>query len=281
MDGLLLNTEDIYSLCANNVLARYSRPPLPWSIKAQLMGVSGSSSGDIFYAWAQLPIPREQWAKEQFEEQQRHFPDSQPLPGAAKLLDDLKVAKTVGRGQAVQVALATSSQTENFRLKTGRPEIAKMFEVFAPERRILGEDPRLGKGRGKPRPDIYLLALQVINSSLQEGEPKITPEECLVFEDSVPGVESGRRAGMRVVWVPHPELAKEYRGREEEVLAGRTGLVEGVGEEEQLGNAGDGWAVQVESLEGFDLGRYGIEIPGGLSGPPESAKEGQVRSVDT
>jgi hypothetical protein len=40
-------------------------------------------------------------------------------------------------------------------------------------------------------------------------------------------VEAGRRAGMRVVWVPHPELAAEYRGREKEVLAGRIGLVEG------------------------------------------------------
>jgi len=32
MDGLLINTEDIYKQCADNVLTRYGRPPLPWPI---------------------------------------------------------------------------------------------------------------------------------------------------------------------------------------------------------------------------------------------------------
>lgn len=94
------------------------------------------------------------------------------------------------------------------------------------------------------------------------------PEECLVFEDSVPGVEAGRRAGMRVVWCPHPELLGEYRGREGEVLAGRTGLREGDGEEGREGQrvAGapgdidDGWAELLESLEEFPYERYGIKV---------------------
>ncbi|KAH8878773.1 hypothetical protein GQ53DRAFT_673521, partial [Thozetella sp. PMI_491] len=90
-------------------------------------------------------------------------------------------------------------------------------------RRVLGDDPCVQDGRGKPAPDIYLFALETINSSPPDGVPKIEPKVCLVFEDSVPGVESGRRAGMRAVWVPHPGLAEEYNGKESEVLAGRTG----------------------------------------------------------
>ena len=38
MDGLLINTEDIYTLCTNMVLREYGRPNIPWSIKAQLQG---------------------------------------------------------------------------------------------------------------------------------------------------------------------------------------------------------------------------------------------------
>jgi hypothetical protein len=85
----------------------------------------------------------------------------------------------------------------------------------------------------------------------------IGPEECLVFEDSVPGAASGRRAGMRLVWCPHPGLLEEYRGREKQVLAGRTGeFVEvdripgGVGE---VGELDDGWAEMVTTLEDFGL----------------------------
>lgn len=90
------------------------------------------------------------------------------------------------------------------------------------------------------------------------------PEECLVFEDSVPGVEAGRRAGMRVVWCPHPELLKEYKGREAEVLAGVANARkddDGEGEEDagRMGVIGDGWATRVTTLEAFDYGRYGIQ----------------------
>jgi beta-phosphoglucomutase-like phosphatase (HAD superfamily) len=44
--------------------------------------------------------------------------------------------------------------------------------------------------RPKPFPDIYLRAAELLGAS---------PEDCLVFEDSYAGVESGLAAGMRVV----------------------------------------------------------------------------------
>lgn len=117
------------------------------------------------------------------------------------------------------------------------------------------------------------MALETINAAIRaEGiEKEITPEECLVFEDSVPGVEAGRRAGMRVIWCPHPELLKEYKGREKEVLAGVTGVqrdkvVVGVMEEAEAegrvrgrpGRVDDGWGELLRSLEGFPYEKYGI-----------------------
>ena len=122
---------------------------------------------------------------------------------------------------------------------------------------MLRDDTRVKHGRGKPAPDIYLIALKTITSGLKGLE--IKPEECLVFEDSVPGVEAGRRAGMRVVWVPHPELAVEYKGKEKEVLAGRIGLIE-IGDKEQLGEVDDGWAEYLPSLEGFPYEKFGTDL---------------------
>ena len=140
-------------------------------------------------------------------------------------------------------------------------------------RRVLGDDPRIPKGKGKPAPDIYLLALETINAELRaKGAEEIMPEECLVFEDSVPGVEAGRRAGMRVVWCPHPELLKEYRGREREVLAGvangtdeevNEAMMEAGARGRMIGRPGrmdDGWAEMVLTLEGFPYARFGVEL---------------------
>jgi pseudouridine-5'-monophosphatase len=89
-------------------------------------------------------------------------------------------------------------------MKTGNLE--ELFSYLDERRRALGDDVRIPKGRGKPMPYIYSLALQTINWSLAEGEREIRLEERPVFEDSVPGVEAGRRTGVRVVWVPHSEL---------------------------------------------------------------------------
>jgi pseudouridine-5'-monophosphatase len=64
---------------------------------------------------------------------------------------------------------------------------------------------------------------------------------------------------MRTVWVPHPALLEEYKGREPEVLAGRIGMVP-IGNEEQLGEMDDGWAEQLPSLEDFPYEKYGIVL---------------------
>ncbi|KAH7032910.1 HAD-like domain-containing protein [Microdochium trichocladiopsis] len=260
MDGLLLNTEDLYTLCSSTVLLRHGRPPLPWSLKAKMMGVPGSSNGDLFHAWAQLPISREQFAAEQREQQEQHFPECRPLPGVEKLLATLRTAKSGTDGRyPMQMALATSSETYNFNLKTSNPTTRAVLDLIELRHRVLGDDPRVPKGRGKPSPDIYLVALQAINDTLPSDVPQITPAECLVFEDSVIGVEAGRRAGMQVVWVPHAEIAAQYHGQESEVLAGRIGLVP-IGDEEQLGQPGDGWAQQLPSLENFPYARYGMFV---------------------
>lgn len=256
MDGLLLNSEDKYSLCTNTILQKYNRPPMPWSVKAQLQGRPGPAAGEIFQKWAKLPISHEQFMIEQTELQRQLFPDCVPLPGVELLLTSLTNAKTM-KGDKVHIALATSSHAVNFKLKTGHLE--KLFSAFEPHRRVLGDDPRIPKGRGKPAPDIYLLALQTINSSLKEGEKEVLPEECLVFEDSVLGIESGRRAGMRCVWVPHPELHIEYKGREKAVLAGKTGEG-GDTDLHQLGEEDDGWADHLSSLENFPYEKYGITV---------------------
>lgn len=266
MDGLLIDSEDLYSLCTNRILAKYGRPDLPWSIKAQLQGRPGPQAGEIFHKWAQLPITPEQYIAENSAVQRELFPSTKPLPGVLDLLAGLKK-------RGVHCALATSSNSTNFEIKS--KHLPHLFDYFDEEHKILGDDPRIPHGRGKPAPDIYLLALAVLNKTLKaRGEPEIQPEECLVFEDSVPGVEAGRRAGMQVVWCPHSGLLEEYKGREADVLAGLTGehkedeeeelrhtevqVVQGKRRVGMPGEVDDGWAELLPTLEEFPYHRFGI-----------------------
>lgn len=133
----------------------------------------------------------------------------------------------------------------------------------------------MSEARKKPMPDVFLLALGKINASLGAGQGELRPEECLVFEDSVAGVEAGRRAGMRVCWVPHEGLREVWRGREGVVLEGRSGESYGLQdrgrgldgetsdehmEEESHWWCEDRWAEMLMSLEQFDYQHYGITL---------------------
>ena len=51
----------------------------------------------------------------------------------------------------------------------------------------------LAQGRGKPAPDMFLLAAEKMG---------VPPKRCLVFEDAVPGIQGALAAGMQVVHVP-------------------------------------------------------------------------------
>ncbi|KAK2600214.1 hypothetical protein QQS21_005010 [Conoideocrella luteorostrata] len=260
MDGLLINSEDIITHSTNQLLEKYGRPVFTRSIRARLMGVPDSTSSDVFHDWAKLSTSREQFARELAEQFQLQFPNCRPLPGAEKLVTNLSHACNVSSGNRVELALASSTKSHTYDIKTSAPETKQLLGLFQPEKRVLGDDPRVPQGRGKPAPDIYLVALQLLNSMVGYGEKPIMPNECLVFEDSVAGVEAGRRAGMRVVWVPHPDLAVEYQDRQKSVLAGRTGMFE-VGDDWQLGDIDDGWAESIPSLEHFNYEKYGLSVP--------------------
>lgn len=83
----------------------------------------------------------------------------------------------------IHTAIATTAPAKNreFALKALRLE--GKFDV------ILGDE---HVKQGKPDPEIYLSAAR---------ELSLKPEECIVFEDSPPGVASGKNAGMLVVGV--------------------------------------------------------------------------------
>jgi HAD superfamily hydrolase (TIGR01509 family) len=56
--------------------------------------------------------------------------------------------------------------------------------------------------RGKPEPDIFLRAAELL---------KFAPQACCVIEDSKPGVAAGLAAGMRVIAITNTHPAEELR----------------------------------------------------------------------
>ena len=61
--------------------------------------------------------------------------------------------------------------------------------------------------RGKPDPQPFLHALDALNR--QQRDQAITPESCLVIEDSFPGIRGAKAAGMKVLAVANTHTIQD------------------------------------------------------------------------
>ncbi|XP_065575343.1 pseudouridine-5'-phosphatase-like isoform X1 [Artemia franciscana] len=193
MDGLLINTEVIYTRTIETILERYIGPTeLSWEVKKKQMGKIAPDLAELIIEEYNLPLkPREYTAQARII-QENLFPHCEMMPGAERLIRHLKANN-------IPIALATSSAAETFRMKsTYHRDFFKLFDHH-----IYGSsDPELK--RGKPHPDIFLTC-----ASRFPDPP--APEKCLVFEDAPNGVKAALSAGMQVVMVPDPRMDEESR----------------------------------------------------------------------
>ncbi|KAG8929818.1 hypothetical protein FRC02_005021 [Tulasnella sp. 418] len=203
MDGLMIDSERVYSEVTNSILGRYGKE-MTWDIKAGCMGKPERASCEyLFSFFPDIPIGIDDFIKERREKQDLFWPTVEPLPGILKLVRHL-------HAHQIPMAVATGSLHRNFLLKTSHLQEG-FFGLFG-QNYVCGDDKRLTAG--KPAPDIFLVAAKIIGRNVGDGDiTNITDESIilergrgLVFEDATSGVQAAKRAGMNVVWVPDHRL---------------------------------------------------------------------------
>ncbi|HEX8173678.1 MAG TPA: HAD family phosphatase [Pyrinomonadaceae bacterium] len=71
----------------------------------------------------------------------------------------------------------------------------------------------------KPDPACYLLGLERLNEKRRgSNEAPVSANECLVIEDSPPGIQSGRAAGMRTLGVTNTVTEEQLRAASADVV---------------------------------------------------------------
>lgn len=124
--------------------------------------------------------------------QDERWPTTILLPGVEKLVRHLKANN-------IPMAIATGSRRRNLEKKTAH--LQDLFGLF--EGKIVCSDDAHYKMKGKPAPDIFIIAArELLSRNVGPVEGAITEdqgqERCqgLVFEDGLPGVQAGKKAGM-------------------------------------------------------------------------------------
>jgi HAD superfamily hydrolase (TIGR01509 family) len=62
---------------------------------------------------------------------------------------------------------------------------------------------------GKPHPDPFLHALAGLNRTISGRHGSLAAEDCLVIEDSIPGIQAARAAGMKVLAVANTHTIQD------------------------------------------------------------------------
>ncbi len=186
VDGLLLDTEGLYTECFVEIFAAHGLV-FDAAFKARIMGRREHEVAAYCVEHAPLPMTAEAFHQTATRALLERLPACRPMRGALEL-----VARLAAR--RVPLAVATSSASDMFALKRAAPAAQGLFDHFAAV--VTGDDAAVKKG--KPSPDIFLEAAR----RLGVGAEGSSHASCLVFEDSPNGVYGAVAAGMHVIWVP-------------------------------------------------------------------------------
>lgn len=175
-DGVLVDSEPIANESFSRALRAHGLDWSPEETTRRLMGLSLKSCFEICEAELGRKLPDDFLPKMQ-EVTYRNFREAplQPIAGVKAAVQALQQA-------GLATCVASSGAPEKMRFTLGLTGLWDLFEgrIFS-----AAEVPR-----GKPFPDLFLHAAKGMNAK---------PPECIVIEDSVPGIQAARAAGMRVL----------------------------------------------------------------------------------
>lgn len=178
LDGLLVNTEDLYEQAGEIVLRRRGKT-YDAELREQMMGRPVVDAIQLMINCHSLPDTLEDLMCECKEVLDALMATSlAPMPGVDNLLDELSAANT-------PIAVATSATPDYAEHVLTKLNLKDRFRFILTSADIT---------RGKPAPDIYLLAAERLG---------IPPKQMMVLEDSGNGCRAAVAAGAYTVAVPN------------------------------------------------------------------------------
>lgn len=177
MDGLLLDTEELWQRAETELFARRG-VDFTWDDKMRVIGTSFAFTADYFAD--RLGVPRDEGpglVQEMVTLMHAHLREQvDGRPGAVELVERLRGHTRLGLASnspraLVDTALATARITDAFDAIVTSDDVA----------------------RPKPAPDLYLLACQRLG---------VAPADALALEDSPSGITAAKAAGLTCIAVP-------------------------------------------------------------------------------
>lgn len=185
MDGTMINNMEYHQKAWAEFLKRHG---ISFTTEEFKEKISGKKNDQIFSLVFGKELSSEE-IKQYTEEKEDLYrelykPEIKEVPGLNNTIQELEK-------RDIKLAIATTAPEKNRNFGLKSLQLTDKFPI------ILGDE---HVSHGKPHPEIYL------ETAKQLG---VLPSECLVFEDSPPGVGSGKNAGMMVVGILTSHTAEQ------------------------------------------------------------------------
>jgi beta-phosphoglucomutase len=188
MDGVIIDSNPFHRMAWREFLERHGIAVTENMFKDVIFGTTGDQAIRNLLQPPELTAEQLSLYTEEIDASYRNIISGSeqifPVDGLYNFLDFIKEL-------GFKIALATSAPPENISLILERLGITEYFDVIVDKTHVTN---------GKPDPEVYLKAVE--NLKTDSGY-------CLVFEDSLSGVRSAIRAGIRVIGVTTSHSAEE------------------------------------------------------------------------
>ncbi len=191
LDGVICDTAEFHYKAWKRLAEEYDLL-LSHEHNEQLKGVSRADSLKLILEWAGRQLTPTQFERDLnrkngwYLELVESMTSSDLLPGVKDFFE---------RAVRYNIPLALGSASKNAKLVLSKVGLIDAFKAIVDAGMI---------SQGKPHPETFLTAAQMLN---------LAPESCIVFEDSLSGVQAAKTGNMYVVGVGVPQdlpLADEY-----------------------------------------------------------------------
>lgn len=174
-DGVIVDSSALHKKSWENLADELKRP-LPHDHFAKGFGKRNETIIPDILNWTKDATTIDRWGKRK-EELYRELANSYGIKLAPGSREFLQRTTTL----PLQCAIGTSTERKNVQLAIEQHDLSGFF-VGA----VCSEDVK----SGKPDPEVFLKAAQILS---------LSPQECVVFEDSPHGIEAAIRAGIKTV----------------------------------------------------------------------------------
>jgi HAD superfamily hydrolase (TIGR01509 family) len=201
LDGLLIDSEPLQAWAWYEYVARFGAVMTP-DVLNRMLGLRAVDAVKIPIEMLDLPVDEATALRERDEIFLAAVPDAiDAHEGAIELIDAL-------HARGIPIALATSGHRRYVDLALASAGLTGRFNQEVTAELVT---------RGKPNPDVYLRAAELL------GMP---PEQCLALEDVPNGVTAAKAAGMRCFAIPGDHAAPEAVSHADAVLGSLNEVIE-------------------------------------------------------